>query len=196
MRPKSHRNFRARWPEVLVTKSNWPVPSLGDDDVLIEVMAAGVNRHDCNQRKAGPGHEPNPVPGLEAAGRIVACGRNVPGHRIGEKVMALTDGGAYAQFVATPSELALPTPGNLDWISAAALPEALFTAWLNFFGLMQLKPGETALIHGASSGVGSVATQMLKSLGHTVYGTAGTAEKRQAALEFGCAATRASFDLA
>jgi len=172
-------------PDVLVKKDGWPIPDPGDDDVLIEVMAAGINRHDCNQRKAGPAHEPNPVPGLEAAGRIVACGGNVPAGRVGEKVMALTDGGSYAQFVATPAELALPMPDGLDWASAAALPEALFTAWFNFFGLMQLKPGESALIHGATSGVGSIAAPMLKALGHVVYGTAGTADKRNAALGFG-----------
>lgn len=175
-------------PDVLVMKNDWPVPTPGDDDVLIEVMAAGINRHDCNQRKAGPTHEPNPVPGLEAAGRIVACGKNVPARRVGEKVVALTDGGSYAQFVATPAELALPMPDSLDWESAAALPEALFTAWFNFFGLMQLKPGEIALIHGATSGVGSIATQMLKAMGYSVYGTAGTAEKRDAAFHFGCTA--------
>ncbi|MDO8877849.1 MAG: NAD(P)H-quinone oxidoreductase [Pseudolabrys sp.] len=175
-------------PEVLVKKDDWPLPVLDDNDVLIEVIAAGVNRHDCNQRKAGPAHEPNPVPGLEAAGRIVACGRNVSGTRIGEMVMALTDGGSYAQYVATRSELALPIPENLDWISAATLPEALFTTWFNFFGLMQLKPGECALIHGATSGVGSIATQLLTALGYKVYGTAGTAEKRNAALGFGCVA--------
>ena len=172
-------------PDVLVVRDDWPVPVLGDGDVLIDVMAAGVNRHDCNQRKAGPAHEPNPVPGLEAAGRIVACGRNVPTRRIGERVMALTDGGSYAQFVATPSELALPIPEHLDWTPAAALPEALFTAWFNFFGLMQLRPGESTLIHGATSGVGSIAAQMLKALGHAVYGTAGTADKRSAAIDFG-----------
>ena len=169
-------------------KDDWPLPVLADDDVLIEVMAAGVNRHDCNQRRAGPAPEPNPVPGLEASGRIVACGKNIPAHRIGEKVMALTDGGSYAQFVATPSELALPIPEGLDWIALAALPEALFTTWFNFFVLMQLKPGESALIHGATSGVGSIATQLLNALGHKVYGTAGTADKRKAALDFGCTA--------
>lgn len=172
-------------PDVLVVKSDWPVPIVGDDDVLVEVMAAGVNRHDCNQRRAGPAHEPNPVPGLEAAGRIVACGKNVPARRIGEAVMALTDGGSYAQFVATPSELALTKPDGLDWISAAALPEALFTAWFNFFDLMGLRTGESALIHGATSGVGSIAAQLLKTFGHPVFGTAGTSDKRKAALAFG-----------
>jgi len=176
-------------PEVLVENANWPVPQpLTDDEVLIRVMAAGVNRHDCNQRKAGPKHEPNPVPGLEAAGVIVAVGRNVPQQRLGERVIALTDGGAYGEFVATASELALPMPDGLDWISAAALPEALFTTWFNFFELMRLAPGETALIHGGASGVGSIAIQLLKALGHTVYATAGSPEKRDAALRFGCTA--------
>lgn len=172
-------------PEVLIKNNDWPVPVIGDNEVLIEVMAAGVNRHDCNQRKAGPAHEPNPVPGLEASGCIVACGKSVPARRLGEEVMALTDGGSYAQFVATPSELALAKPNCLDWIPAAALPEALFTTWFNFFDLMQLRPGESALIHGATSGVGSIAGQLLKALGHSVYGTAGTPAKRDAALAFG-----------
>lgn len=175
-------------PDVLRLDANWPVPALADDDVLIEVSAAGVNRHDCNQRKAGPKHEPNPVPGLECAGIIVACGKNVPPHRRGERVIALTDGGSYAQFVAAPAALALPMPDDLDWISAAALPEALFTTWFNFFELMRLAPGETALIHGGASGVGSIAIQLLTALGHGVYATAGSAEKRAAALGFGCVA--------
>ena len=176
-------------PEVLLENASWPVPQpLADDDVLIQVMAAGINRHDCNQRKAGPKHEPNPVPGLEAAGIIVAVGKNVSRQRVGERVVALTDGGAYAQFVAAASELALPMPEGLDWVSAAALPEALFTTWFNFIELMRLTPGETALIHGGASGVGSIAIQLLKALGHPVYATAGTTKKRDAALRFGCTA--------
>ncbi len=176
-------------PDVLIENDHWPVPQLVDNnDVLIEVRAAGVNRHDCNQRKAGPAHEPNPVPGLEAAGVIVACGKSVPPQRLGERVIALTDGGSYAQFVATASELTLPIPDGLDWISAAALPEALFTTWFNFFELMRLQPGENVLIHGGASGVGSIAIQLLKALGHSVYATAGSTEKRDAASRFGCTA--------
>ncbi|MBI1200962.1 MAG: zinc-binding dehydrogenase [Rhodopseudomonas sp.] len=176
-------------PEVLTEQDRWPVPVPGADDVLIEVMAAGVNRHDCNQRKAGPRHEPNPVPGLEAAGRIVACGANVPRHRLGERVIALTDGGSYAHYVIAPAELAMPMPDGLTWLAGAALPEALFTAWFNFHALMRLAPGENALIHGGASGVGTIAIQMLSALGHTVYATAGTPEKRRAAADLGCAAT-------
>jgi NADPH2:quinone reductase len=176
-------------PDVLVEKSEWPVPrALGAHDVLIEVMAAGVNRHDCNQRRTGPAHEPNPVPGLEAAGRIVACGTGVAPSRLGGRVVALTDGGSYAQFVATNSELALPLPDGLDWIAGAALPEALFTTWFNFASLMRIEPGERALIHGGTSGVGSIAIQLLKALGHEVYATAGTEQKREIAVELGCAA--------
>jgi len=176
-------------PEVLSERSDWPVPAqLGPDEVLIEVAASGVNRHDCNQRAAGPSREPNPVPGLEASGRIVACGANVPEARLGEAVIALTDGGSYAQYVATDQHLALPLPAGLDWVQSAALPEALFTTWFNFFELMRMTPAETALIHGGSSGVGTIAIQVLRALGHDVLATAGTAEKRAAALGLGCRA--------
>ncbi len=181
-------------PEVLSERQDWPVPAqLGPDEVLIEVAAAGINRHDCNQRTAGPSREPNPVPGLEASGRIVACGANVPKGRLGEAVIALTDGGSYAQYVATDQHLALPLPAGLDWVQGAALPEALFTTWFNFFELMRMTPGETALIHGGGSGVGTIAIQLLRALGHDVLATAGTAEKRAAALGLGC---RAVFDYA
>jgi NADPH2:quinone reductase len=178
-------------PEVLTGADRHPVPEPAAGEVLIEVVAAGVNRHDCNQRKAGPAHEPNPVPGLEVSGRIVAVGSAVDRSRIGEEVVALTDGGGYAEYVAAPAELALPRPTAMDWTSAAALPEALFTIWLNFFELMQLAPGESGLIHGGTSGVGSIGLQVLKALGHDVYATAGTAEKCAAALRFGA---RAAFD--
>jgi putative PIG3 family NAD(P)H quinone oxidoreductase len=175
-------------PEVLSERQGWPVPRLGPDDVLIEVAAAGINRHDCNQRAAGPSREPNPVPGLEASGRIVACGADVSPERLGQAVIALTDGGSYAQYVATDQHLALDLPNGLDWIQGAALPEALFTAWFNFFELMRMAPGETALIHGGSSGVGTIAIQLLRALGHPVMATAGTAEKRAVALRLGCSA--------
>src|SRR3954451_21289733 len=94
-------------PEVLLHVTNWPVPTLGPDEVLIKVAAAGINRHDVHQRAAGPAREPNPVPGLEASGRVVGCGRNVAQARLGDAVIALTDGGAYAEYVATDEALAL-----------------------------------------------------------------------------------------
>jgi putative PIG3 family NAD(P)H quinone oxidoreductase len=180
-------------PDVLRLVPDWPIPTLGDDDVLIKVVAAGINRHDVHQRAAGPTREPNPVPGLEASGRIVACGKNVPQNRIGEAVMALTDGGAYAEFVSTDQDLALPLPAGYDHIAGAALPEALFTTWFNFFELMRIKRDETALIHGGASGVGTLAIQVLRALGHDVFATAGTAEKREVARSLGC---RAVFDYA
>lgn len=175
-------------PGVLAIRDDWPVPSLASHDVLIEVRAAGINRHDCNQRAAGPSKEHSPVPGLEVSGLIVACGSNVSQSRIGEKVVALTDGGGYADYVVADEHLALPLPPKMDWIKAAALPEALFTTWFNFFDLMRLAPGESALIHGGASGVGTLAVQMLKALGHDVYATAGTEQKRAAALALGCTA--------
>jgi putative PIG3 family NAD(P)H quinone oxidoreductase len=178
-------------PDVLIDSPGWPVPEIGPGEVLIEVAAAGINRHDCNQRTAGPSREPSPVPGLEASGRIIACGTDVPSSRLGEAVVALTDGGAYAQYVATDQGLALTLPKGLDWIAGAALPEALFTSWFNFVELMRMAPGERALIHGGTSGVGTTAIQMLSALGHDVFATAGTAEKRDAALKLGC---RAVFD--
>ncbi len=180
-------------PEVLALRHDWPVPAPGADEVLIKVATAGINRHDCNQRSSGPAHDPNPVPGLEAAGHIVACGANVARARLGEAVIALTDGGSYADYVATDQELALPLPTGMDPIRGAALPEALFTTWFNFFELMRIAPGETALIHGGASGVGTIAIQLLRALGHDVYATAGTAEKRRAALSLGCTA---AFDYA
>jgi len=178
-------------PEVLRERPDWPVPSpddLAPTEVLIEAKAAGINRHDCNQRAAGPDRELNPVPGLEVSGRIVACGKDVSSARLGEAVVALTDGGSYAQYVTTDQDLALPLPEGLDWITGAALPEALFTIWFNFVRLMRLSPGDTAMIHGGSSGVGTIGIQLLRALGHPVFATAGTAAKRQAALDLGCTA--------
>lgn len=172
-------------PDVLVLEERRPLPVPAADEVLIEIRAAGVNRHDCNQRKAGPAHEPNPIPGLEISGRIVASGSDVSSDRMGEEVVALTDGGGYAEYATAPADLALPRPAGLDWLSAAALPEALFTTWLNFFHLMQLAPGESALIHGGTSGVGSIAIQLLTAMGHDVFATAGSEAKRDAALRFG-----------
>lgn len=177
-------------PEMLKLQ-NRPVPEPQEGEVLIEIAAAGVNRHDCNQRKAGPGRGLNPVPGLEVAGIIVAVGDGVTSARLGEEVAALTDGGGYAEFVVAPSELALPKPPELGWLEAAALPEALFTTWHNFFDVLGLRPGERVLIHGGASGVGSLATQVLCLLGYDVFSTCGSAEKCEAAVSFGA---RAAFD--
>ena len=144
-------------PEVLRLEENLPVPSPGPDEVLVRVAAAGVNRHDCNQRSRGPTPGHSDVPGIEVSGHIMDCGQNVSRERIGRPVMALTDGGGYGEYVVTHSALAFDCPSGLDLVSAASFPEALFTTWLNFFTLMGLKPGESVLIHGGASGVGSSA---------------------------------------
>ena len=177
-------------PEVL-RLTTLPVPIPGPGEALIEVAAAGVNRHDCNQRRAGPEYDPNPVPGLEVAGVIVALGDGVPQSRLGERVVALTEGGGYARYVAASSQLALPAPPPLSDVEAAALPEALFTAWFNFFDVLRLRPGERVLIHGGASGVASLAIQALTAIGYEVFATGGSERKREAALRFGA---RAAFD--
>ena len=177
-------------PEVLQL-ATVPVPVPGPAEVLIKVAAAGVNRHDCNQRRAGPDHDPNPVPGLEVAGEIVALGRGVAQSRLGERVAALTQGGGYAHYVTAASALALPAPGSLKPVEAAASPEALFTAWFNFFDVLRLQPGERVLVHGGASGVASVAIPALNAIGYEVLATCGSDSKRAAALGFGA---RAAFD--
>ena len=163
-------------PEVL-RLGTIPVPVPGPEEVLVEVAAAGVNRHDCNQRRAGPEYDPNLVPGLEVAGTIVALGSVVPRSRLGERAAALTQGGGYARSVATASALALPAPRSL--------------AWFNSFDVLRLRPGERILIHGGTSGVASLANQALTGLGHEVFATGGSDCKRAAALGFGA---RAAFD--
>ena len=179
-------------PQVLRFKKGFPVAAPGPDEVLIHVAASGVNRHDCNQRRRGPSPEHSDVPGLEVSGHIIDCGQNVSRERIGRPVMALTDGGGYGEYVVTHSALAFDCPRGLDLVSAASFPEALFTTWVILY-LMRLEPGESALIHGGASGVGSIAIQVLRALGHAVFVTAGTEAKRNAALELGATA---AFDYA
>jgi NADPH:quinone reductase len=171
-------------PEVLaVTQAPTPHPQPGE--VLIAVQAAGVNRHDCNQRQRGPSPIHSDVPGLEVAGVVVATGEGVAPHWMGQKVCALTDGGGYAQYATAPVTLVLPVPEGLSWAEAAALPEAAFTVWHNFYGVARLGAGESVLIHGGTSGVGSLAIQILSALGHPVFVTCGTAEKLAAAKRLG-----------
>jgi len=177
-------------PEVL-RLATAPVPVPGPHEVLVKVAAAGVNRHDCNQRRAGPEHDPNPVPGLEVAGEIVAIGSGVAASRLGERVAALTQGGGYAQYVTAASPLALPAPPSLTLVEAAALPEALVTAWFNVFDLLRLQEGERILFHGGTSGVASLAIQALAALGYEAFASCGSERKRAAALGFGA---RAAFD--
>ena len=174
-------------PEVLIP-SDRPVPRPGPGQLLIRVAAAGVNRHDVNQRAAGAHHDGTPVPGLEAAGHVVALGADVQGFAIGDPVMALLQGGGYAPYALAEAPLTLPAPPDLTLTEAAGVPEALFTAWWNFFGLMHLRPDEIGLIHGGTSGVGHLALQALSALGYRMIATAGSPEKVAAALNFGATA--------
>jgi len=163
-------------PDVLASR-RVPIPQCGPDQVLIAVTAAGVNRHDINQRRRGPDSLHSPIPGLEVSGRIAAIGENVRGLQPGDAVCALVDGGGYAEFALAHHGQVLPAPPAIALQDAAALPEALFTAWHNFFDVARLAPGEQVLIHGGTSGVGTIAIQMLRSMGFTVYATCGNDEK-------------------
>jgi len=161
-----------------------PIPQPKAGEVLIRVSSAGVNRHDCNQRASGTIHDGNPVPGLEVSGTIVETGDSSH-FRPGDRVMALVQGGGYGEYVVAATSLTFAVPDLLDDDEAAALPEALFTSWWNFFGLMQLRKNEFALVHGGTSGVGHIALQMLSALGFRVIATCGTDEKVAAALGYG-----------
>ena len=174
-------------PEVLQA-ATVAVPAPAPGEMLIEVHAAGVNRHDCRQRASGPAHARTPVPGLEVAGTVAAVGADIAPSRIGERVCALVDGGGYAEFAIAAAALVLPIPPGFDDVTAAGLPEALFTTWYNLFELGGLRPGQLTLIHGGTSGVGSLAIQALSALGYKVFATCGSDAKCQAAAAFGAAA--------
>jgi len=174
-------------PEVLVETMR-PVPSLGPGEVLVHVSASGVNRPDVLQRK---GEYPPPpgvsdLPGLEVAGTLVAGDAAElarAGLKLGDTVCGLVAGGGYAEWCAIPLGQCLPAPPGLSMVEAASLPETFFTVWANVFDRARLKPGETLLVHGGSSGIGVAAIQLGKAFGATVLVTAGSEEK--------CAACRA-----
>ncbi len=156
-----------------------PVPAPGPGKVLIEVVAAGVNKPDCFQRQ---GHYPPPpgesdVPGLEVAGRVVTVGEGVAKSRLGETVCALLGSGGYAEYAVADARLCLPVPRGLNLTEAAAIPETYFTVFDNVFTRGRLKPGETILVHGGSGGIGTTAIQLSKLFGSQVIATAGTADK-------------------
>lgn len=168
-------------PEVL-KPARRPVPRPGSGEILIAVEAAGVNRPDVMQRQ---GRYPPPpgasdLPGLEVAGRVAACGPGVAEWRPGDAVCALVPGGGYAGFCLTPAPQALPVPAGLDAVGAAALPEVMFTVWPNLFERGRLAAGETLLVHGGSSGVGTAAIQLARAAGARVFATANGAEKCRA----------------
>jgi NADPH2:quinone reductase len=168
-------------PEVLVPRRG-PLPQPKPDEVLIRVLATGVNRPDVAQRKGEypPPPGASPVLGLETAGEVVAVGPEAGPWKIGDKLCALTNGGAYAEYCTAPAAQCLPWPKGFDAIRAAALPETCFTVWANLFGHGRLAAGETALIHGGTSGIGVTAIQLAKAFGATVIATAGSAAKCEA----------------
>ena len=173
-------------PEALVPTSR-PVPEAGDGEVLIKVAAAGVNRPDVLQRQGG--YPPPPgvtdIPGLEVAGEIVALGSNAGAWKIGDQVTALVAGGGYAEYCAAPGVQCLPIPDGLSLLEAAALPETFFTVWSNVFDRGSLQAGESFLVHGGSSGIGTTAIQLAVAFGARVFTTAGSAEKCKICEELG-----------
>jgi putative PIG3 family NAD(P)H quinone oxidoreductase len=164
-----------------------PVPSPGEHEVLVKIAAAGVNRPDVMQRKGlyPPPPGATDIPGLEIAGEVVALGAKVERWKPGDKVMGLVIGGGYAQFCPVHESHALPIPQNLSLIEAAAIPETIFTVWHNVFERGGLKAGETLLVHGGSSGIGTAAIQLAKARGARVITTAGTPDKCQACRRLG-----------
>jgi putative PIG3 family NAD(P)H quinone oxidoreductase len=173
-------------PLVLKAESR-PVPKPQAGEILIRVHAAGVNRPDVLQRK---GNYPAPpgasdLPGLEVAGEVAALGEGVERWRVGERVCALTPGGGYAEYAVVHASHALPVPAGFTYTEAAAIPETFFTVWHNVFERGALKPGETLLVHGGSSGIGTAAIQLATAFGAHVIVTAGSGEKCDHCLKLG-----------
>ncbi|MCP9212682.1 NAD(P)H-quinone oxidoreductase [Streptomyces cucumeris] len=168
------------WAEV-------PDPVPGEGEVLIDVVAGGVNRADLLQRQGvyPPPPGASGYPGLECSGRIAAVGPGATGWTVGDEVCALLAGGGYAERVVVPAGQVLPVPEGVDLVTAAALPEVTATVWSNVFMISHLRPGETLLVHGGSSGIGTMAIQLAKAVGARVAVTAGSAEKLAACGELG-----------
>ncbi len=173
-------------PEALVW-DEVPEPVPGEGEVLVEVVASAVNRADIMQRQGfyDPPPGASPYPGLECSGRIAALGPGVSGWAVGDEVCALLAGGGYAQKVVVPSGQLLPVPEGVDLRQAAALPEVVCTVWSNVFMVAHLRPAETLLVHGGSSGIGTMAIQLAKAVGARVAVTAGTKEKLDYCAELG-----------
>lgn len=162
-------------------------PSPTADQVLIKVAAAGVNRPDLMQRQGvyPPPPGASPVLGLEVAGTIVEIGGNISSYQVGDPVCALVAGGGYAEYCLASAACCLPVPRGFSFVQAAALPETLFTVWSNIYARGRLLSGESLLIHGGGSGIGTIAIQLTKALGNPVYVTAGSDEKCRRCLELG-----------
>ncbi|MDC0147926.1 NAD(P)H-quinone oxidoreductase [Alphaproteobacteria bacterium] len=173
-------------PESL-TCASVAVPSFSDEEVLVRIAAAGVNRGDCFQRMgfypAPPGA--SEIMGLEFSGTIVACGAKVSKWQIGDRVAALVAGGGYAEYGVVHQDHILPVPEDMSFVDAAALPETIYTVWANVFELGGLKRGDNFLVHGGSSGIGTTAIQMAKHAGARVMATAGSADKCAACTDLG-----------
>jgi NADPH:quinone reductase len=173
-------------PEQLRLASR-PVPKPGEGEVLIRVIAAGVNRPDIMQRQGfyAPPPGASDIPGLEVSGEIVAIGPNVSGVAIRDRVTALLAGGGYAGYAIAAASLCLPIPGDFSMIEAAALPETVFTVWTNLFERGGCKAGDTVLVHGGTSGIGTIAIQLGTALGARVFATAGSPGKVRACEKLG-----------
>ncbi|MEU0675246.1 NAD(P)H-quinone oxidoreductase [Streptomyces sp. NPDC006172] len=173
-------------PEALVW-DEVPDPVPGEGEVLVEVVASAVNRADVLQRQGfyNPPPGSSPYPGLECSGRVAALGPGVSDWVVGDEVCALLAGGGYAEKVAVPAGQLLRVPDGVDLRTAAALPEVTCTVWSNVFMIAHLRPGETLLVHGGSSGIGTMAVQLAKAVGAKVAVTAGTPEKLERCAELG-----------
>ena len=173
-------------PETL-TWAEVPDPVAGDGEVVVEVAASAVNRADLLQRQGfyDPPPGASPYPGLECSGRVAQIGSGVSGWNLGDEVCALLAGGGYAQKVAVPAGQLLPVPRGVDLVTAAALPEVTATVWSNVFMVAHLLPGETLLVHGGASGIGTMAVQLGKAVGAKVAVTAGSPEKLAACRDLG-----------
>ena len=172
-------------PEKLVAET-MPVPQPGHGEILVRVKAAGVNRADLLQRQGlyPPPKGASPILGLELAGEVVAKGSGAPRFAIGDTVCALLAGGGYAEYCTVPEGQALPIPKGFDWVAAASLPEAVFTVWTNVFERAQLTGGETFLVHGGASGIGTAAIMLAQAFGARVFATC-AGDKRDKVEELG-----------
>ena len=173
-------------PEALVPETR-PLPQPGPGEILVKVAAAGVNRPDVLQRAGGypPPKGASDIPGLEIAGEVAALGAGATRFGLGDKVCGLIAGGGYAEYCVVHETNALPVPEGLSLVEAAGIPETFFTVWSNVFDRGGLKPGETILIHGGTSGIGVTAIQLAKAFGATVITTAGSDDKCAAAKALG-----------
>lgn len=174
-------------PPTVLKPSERPRPEPAGDEILIEIAYAGVNRPDVLQRMGNYAPPPgaSDLPGLECSGTVVAVGDAVSRWKVGDKVCALLPGGGYAEYATTPAAHALPIPDGLSMAEAAALPETYFTVWTNVFERGGLKAGESFLVHGGSSGIGTTAIQLANAFGARVFTTAGSDEKCEACLALG-----------